>query len=280
MFHFPSGLLITLFLIATQYASNVNADEIPFNQTYYQIWGGNHLTISNEGKEVQLFIDQYSGAGFSSKQNFGSGDFRIKLKLPKKNSKGVITTFYLMSKEVDEPARPKHDEVDFEFFGGDGKYTLNTNIFANDEGHREQQFNLWFDPAADFHTYGILWNQYQIVFFVDDIPIRVFKNNTNHGVNYPSNKMHIEATIWNATAWVGEVDWSQGPFTAYFREFSINGCQYQQSNPQYCYRNSYYWNRINYWKLSPKQQQLYEVVREKQMTYDYCLRNAKDFPEC
>lgn len=117
-------------------------------------------------------------------------------------------------------------------------------------------------------------------FFVDDIPIRVFKNNTNHGVNYPTNKMHIEATIWNATAWVGEVDWSQGPFTAYFREFSINGCQYQQSNPQYCYRNSYYWNRINYWKLSPKQQQLYEVVREKQMTYDYCLRNAKDFPEC
>lgn len=111
---------------------------------------------------------------------------------------------------------------------------------------------------------------------MDDVPIRVFKNNSNNGVNYPSNKMHIEATIWNDTNWVGEVDWSQDPFKAYYRGFSINGCPYQESNVQHCYSDNYYWNSIT--SLSPQQIKEYEDVKEGQMTYNYCDTNH--FPEC
>ncbi|CAN4081332.1 unnamed protein product [Withania somnifera] len=269
-----ASLLISMSFLASQSACD---DEVLFYQNYYQKYGSDHLIISDEGKEVSLLLDQYTGSGFMSNQKFGSGDFCINLKIPNKNSAGVITTFYLTSQSVNEPAGIPHDEVDFEFLGGDGKYTLSTNIFANDGGHREQQFNLWFDPTSEFHTYRILWNQYNIVLFVDDVPIRVFKNNTNSGVNYPSNIMHIEATIWNDTTWVGEVDWSQGPFTAYYRNFSINACQYQESNLQDCYNISYYWNTIM--TLSPKQHQRYEYLRGN-MTFDYCQHNATDFPEC
>ncbi|XP_022861694.1 putative xyloglucan endotransglucosylase/hydrolase protein 1 [Olea europaea var. sylvestris] len=201
------------------------------------------------------------------------------MKIPSKNTKGILTTFFLTSAIPNQPVK-NHDELDFEFLGSNDKgYALNTNVFANDFGGREQQFRLWFDPTADFHTYEILWNQKQIVFFVDGRPIRVFKNNEHIGVNYPKNLMHIETSLWNAT-WAGNVDWSQEPFIANYRGFEIEGCLYDHSNPNKCYSQDYYWNAGTYLQLSPNQQRIYEVLRKKYMSYDYCTKNLKNHPEC
>ena len=79
-----------------------------------------------------------------------------------------------------------HDELDFEFLGNSSgePYILQTNVFSNGIGGREQRIFLWFDPTADFHTYSISWTKQRIVFLVDSVPIRVFSNNAAAGVAY------------------------------------------------------------------------------------------------
>ena len=83
-----------------------------------------------------------------------------------------------------------HDELDFEFLGNvSGEpYVLQTNVFANGVGGREQRINLWFDPTSDFHTYSVSWTKQRIVFLVDAVPIRVYSNHAASGVSYPDHQ--------------------------------------------------------------------------------------------
>ena len=71
----------------------------------------------------------------------------------------------LLFQLISQPEDGNRDEVDFEFLGDKAgvPITLQTNVFVNGRGDREQRLHLWFDPAADFHDYKILWNPYQLV---------------------------------------------------------------------------------------------------------------------
>ncbi|CAA7054751.1 unnamed protein product, partial [Microthlaspi erraticum] len=145
-----------LFLIVAAHAAKPRGGS-GFDENNVVTWG-NVLKLK-QGREVQLTMDRAQGSAFESKHNYGSGFFQTRIKLPLKDTAGVVTAFYLTSKGN------SHDELDFEFLGNRGgkPIALQTNVFANGRGNREQKYNLWFDPTADFHTYGILWNQYQIV---------------------------------------------------------------------------------------------------------------------
>ncbi|KAH9734853.1 putative xyloglucan endotransglucosylase/hydrolase protein 32 [Citrus sinensis] len=73
----------------------------------------------------------------------------------------------------------RHDEVGIEFLGTTfGKpYTLQTNVYIRGSGDgeiigREMKFHLWFDPTKYFHHYAILWSPKELIFLVDDVPIR------------------------------------------------------------------------------------------------------------
>ncbi|XVF08693.1 hypothetical protein REPUB_Repub07fG0025400 [Reevesia pubescens] len=184
---------------------------------------------------------------------------------------------------------PDHDELDFEFLGNNlAPYTLQTNVFANGQGGREQRIHLWFDPTKDFHSYKILWNQFQTVLCRQDnnMPIRVFKNNRKIGVNYPSQPMQIEGSLWNAEGWAHngkKTDWNQAPFKAYFQEFNVDGCMLHDDAVEKCYSSNLWWNREKFWKLKPSDQTGYEHVRTKYMYYDYCSDKtsySKPPPEC
>ncbi|KAL4558575.1 hypothetical protein LXL04_036776 [Taraxacum kok-saghyz] len=256
-----------------------------FDENYHVTWGNHHVSYFNQRREVQLLLDRSSGAGFASKAFFGSGYFQMKIKLPAKDSGGIVTAFYMFLNTT------IHEEVDFEFLGNrPGKpVTLQTNVFTNGVGGREQRFVLWFDPGADFHYYKLLWNHHQIVFFVDDTPIRIYKNKKMKGVGYPNRTMQVIVSFWDGPDWATDggktkANYSNEPFLAHFQDFNIDGCQSAPSNPRKdCFSQKHWWNTKNFWHLSSRQRHAYEDVRKKHMNYDYCTdknRYPTPLPEC
>ncbi|KAL8064630.1 hypothetical protein ABFX02_01G103300 [Erythranthe guttata] len=265
------NIILAILLCAFCLQANAALDN-SFDAYYSYLWGGDHFSINPERTEVQLKFDNSSGAGFSSKSNYASGLFHIKMKIPRNKSGGIVPNFYLMGLPIGGDASKPHFEVDFEFLGSTGR--LQTNVYNNDTGGREQKFKLWFDPSADYHIYKILWNPSNIVFYVDNIPIRVFKNNVP-GVLYPNQPMHIEASIWNAQ-FAGKVDWSKSPFYTYYTDFGFYGCP--GNNMAACASEKFFWNR--YKELNPEQKQKMAYYRKHYMTYDYCAQSATRKTEC
>ncbi|XP_010259797.1 PREDICTED: xyloglucan endotransglucosylase/hydrolase protein 22-like [Nelumbo nucifera] len=255
-----------------------------FYQDFDITWGDGRAKILNNGELLTLSLDKASGSGFQSKNEFLFGKIDMQLKLVPGNSAGTVTAYYLSSQG------PTHDEIDFEFLGnlsGD-PYILHTNVFSQGKGNREQQFYLWFDPTADFHTYSILWNPQRIVFSVDGIPIREFNNSESIGVPFPkSQPMRIYSSLWNADDWATrgglvKTDWTQAPFTASYRNFKADACIWSSGASSCDSRSPSSTSNANAWWLSQEldstSQERMGWVQKNYMIYNYCT-DTKRFPQ-
>jgi len=243
-----------------------------FNDFFYPSWAVDH--VMSQGDLLQLKLDHASGAGFASKSTYLFGKANVQIKLVPGDSAGTVTAFY-MSSQGDQ-----HDEFDYEFLGNTSgePYVVQTNVYSNGVGNREQRIYLWFDPTANFHSYSFLWNRQQAVFFVDDVPIRVFSNNEKRGVPYPQTRpMGIFSSIWNADDWATQggrvkTDWSHAPFLSTYKNFNIDACKYSTGSS--C---SSWWDQPAYASLNEKQSMQLKWVHEKYMIYDYCKDSVR-FP--
>uniref|UniRef100_J3MH68 xyloglucan:xyloglucosyl transferase n=1 Tax=Oryza brachyantha TaxID=4533 RepID=J3MH68_ORYBR len=206
-----------------------------FNEEFDITWGEGRGKILEKGQLLTLTLDRTSGSGFQSKHEYLYGKIDMQLRLVPGNSAGTVTAYYLSSQGA------AHDEIDFEFLGNvtGEPYTLHTNVFTQGQGNREMQFRLWFDPTKDFHTYSILWNPKHIIFMVDDMPIRDFRNLEGKGIAFPKNQpMRLYSSLWNADDWATrggreKTDWSRAPFVASYRGFHVDGCE-ASAEARYC----------------------------------------------
>ncbi|CAH9097766.1 unnamed protein product [Cuscuta europaea] len=277
-FGLPSIAALFFSTIAFHSILSVNANTATSMFVY---WGGaNHSTM--QGDDLQLVLDQTSGSGVQSKSSFLFGSFEMQIKLVPGNSAGTVTAFYLSSSGI------KHDEIDFEFLGNvSGQpYIIHTNIFTQGGGGREVQFYPWFDPTADYHNYTIHWNPSAVVWYVDGIPIRVYRNYSSEGIPFPNQQgMKVYTSIWNADDWatragLDKIEWSNAPFVAKCRGFRSRACYLEgPESISQCTKPSSGANSRDagaFNRLSDAKAGQLNWVRRKYIVYDYC-KDVKKF---
>ncbi|KAK8607103.1 hypothetical protein V6N13_052849 [Hibiscus sabdariffa] len=229
---------------------------VPFGRNYVPTWAFDHIKYYNGGSQIELYLDKYTGTGFQSKGSYLFGHFSMQIKLVPGDSAGTVTAFYLSSQNSE------HDEIDFEFLGNrtGQPYILQTNVFTGGKG-----------------------------FFVDDVPIRVFKNCKDLGVKFPFNQpMKLYSSLWNADDWatrggLEKTDWSKAPFIAAYKGFHIDGCESSVEAKFCATQGQRWWDQKEFQDLDSYQWRRLAWVRNTYTIYNYCNdRSRYPFipPEC
>lgn len=277
--------LSSLFITSHAQATSVRALEGQFNK-----WTPNNLKFSKDGRGVELVLDKYSAAGMGSKRSWLYGGFGAWIQLPAGNSAGTVTTLYMTS------PGPHHCELDFEFLGNQTgePFLLHTNVFVDGVGGREQQIYLGFDPSAAFHYYNFQWNKDLIVFYVDNTPVRMFRNLEGivPGFKYPNHQaMGLFLSIWDGSSWATQggrvkLDWIAAPFVATYQKFRLNGCvveSYDSDGIRKCQNTMWAAPGPNAQRLPTGRVRQMRAVRQNQVKYNYCddrKRYLSAPPEC
>lgn len=118
-----------LLVFAFLFHISSGAKDVPFELNYIVTYSPDHTQLLNQHKEIELSIDEHSGSfllylirryiphaklryiyniyytykfiidfagtGFRSLKRYGSGLFGMRLKLPKHDTRGILTTFYV-----------------------------------------------------------------------------------------------------------------------------------------------------------------------------------------
>ncbi|KAB1226771.1 putative xyloglucan endotransglucosylase/hydrolase protein 32 [Morella rubra] len=266
------------------YYPSSKLNSISFDQGFGNLWGPQHQKVDQDS--ISIWLDNSSGSGFKSLRPYRSGYFGAAIKLQPGYTAGVITSFYLSNNE-DHPGN--HDEIDIEFLGTtpDKPYTLQTNVYVRGSGDgniigREMKFHLWFDPTQDYHNYAILWNPSEIIFLVDDVPIRRYPRKSD--ATFPLRPMSAYGSIWDASSWATEegkykADYHYQPFIGRYKNFKISGCTVEDSAS--CRPPSVSPSSSS--GLSRQQCTAMEWVQRNQLVYNYCQDPKRDHtqtPEC
>jgi len=141
-------------------------------------------------------------------------------------------------------------------------------------------FNLSKLQACESFSLNIDANR----FFVDEVPVRVHKNNGEANNFFPNEKpMYLFSSIWNADDWatrggLEKTDWKKAPFVSSYKDFSVEACQWEDPYPE-CVSTTTknWWDQYDAWHLSDQQKMDFAWVERNLVIYDYC-KDTERFP--
>ncbi|KAK9667785.1 hypothetical protein RND81_13G011000 [Saponaria officinalis] len=291
-------LFLSLITVSTTVVVNAafNLSTIAYDEGYSPLFADFNIKKFDDGRRVNLHLNRYAGSGFISSKYYDYGFFSAKIKLPGDYTAGVVVAFYTSNADVWEK---NHDELDIEFLGNiKGKqWRFQTNMYGNGSTSRgrEERYRLWFDPTKDFHQYSILWTRNNIIFYVDDVPIREIIRNEEMGGDYPSKPMSLYATIWDASSWATaggkySVKYEFEPFISEFTDLVLDGCPVDPIEQvagstaavDCSYKKAEIENK-DYSEITPRGRNAMKWFRERFMYYSYCydtVRYSVPPPEC
>ncbi|XP_073132316.1 xyloglucan endotransglucosylase protein 7-like isoform X2 [Henckelia pumila] len=275
IFVFKADIIAPLKLSAARGGQQITShenDTILIHERLAATEGDRRAKILEDGETTvhALSLDKTSGSGFESKEEFLFGKIGMKIKLPPTDAAATVSTYYMSSEGEQQ------DRIEVEFIGnstGD-PYTLHTNVFVRGKGEREQRFFLWFDPTRDFHNYTIVWNPKCIIFYVDDIPIREFKNLEEFGVPFPNAQpMRIYLSVGT--------DGDSAPSTTAansYSNFSADACVWSQGNTSSCDSTDFSSKTWLNMELDVRNHVRMQRIQKSYKKYDYCWDKAR-FPD-
>lgn len=284
LFSFMVASTIALIPPSPGYFPSSRISPVSFDHAFRNLWGPQHQRV--EHGSLTIWLDSSSGSGFKSLHSYRSGYFGAAIKLQPGYTAGVITSLYL-SNNQDHPGN--HDEIDIEFLGTtpDKPYVLQTNVYIRGSGDRniigrEMKFHLWFDPTQDFHNYAVLWKPSEIIFLVDDVPIRSYPRRSEE--TYPTRPMYVYGSIWDASSWATDngryrADYRYQPFIGRYKMFRLEGCTSEAESS--CRPPSI--SPSAHAGLSPLQVKAMQWVHSHYLVYNYCHDSRRDrtlTPEC
>ncbi|KAK1372878.1 hypothetical protein POM88_029071 [Heracleum sosnowskyi] len=161
-----TSLVVDMAFLVQETETFVQLVYADFTQLFKPNWAPDHIVT--QGENILLTLDNTTGNIITNVVfYFALGVVLSLLAAPDSqhtvnkftDSAGIVTAFYMSSEG------PNHDELDFEFLGNiSGEpYLVQTNVYVNGSGNREQRHTLWFDPTTDFHTYSFFWNHRSIM---------------------------------------------------------------------------------------------------------------------
>ncbi|KAK9277108.1 hypothetical protein L1049_006647 [Liquidambar formosana] len=281
-------LLVCCSVLVFASGSSRSLPVLPFDEGFSQLFGDDNLMVLRDGKSVHISLDERTGSGFVSQDLYLHGFFSASIKLPADYTAGVVVAFYMSNGDIFEK---NHDELDFEFLGNiRGKdWRFQTNVYGNGSTSkgREERYGLWFDPSEDYHQYSILWTENQIIFYVDNVPIREIKRTETMGGDFPSKPMSLYVTIWDGSDWATNggryrVNYKYSPYVAEFSDLVLHGCAVDPIEQSSKCDNAPSHETIPT-GITSMQRTKMESFRKKHMTYSYCydrIRYKAPLPEC